>query len=360
VSAAGALVLDLSGGALATKYASLAGAEGLTFGGALTLALWVALPRNVTLPSATAALFHADDFGFGAAVSLQLDSNGTITALFKDGANVTLAEASAPALLAPTGAWTHLALTADAAGRLRLYANGTSVANSTGAPGGVPLQLRDFALLGLLLDGSGAPTGGVAPALLADVQLYDAALAPATVAALAAGRTAGCAAYPEYAPLAAPRSACWHTDARLAAGPAGVTQLNATLMALRNTGAVSSYFTPGNASYAAGGAALPPFAEFAALQLDGTAAALVAGAATFGVGSAPRAGVTVMFRTFLAALPPAPQYLFSFGTPDNAANTRIGQRVFATVGAAGELSVLYDLVSPVRAFWLCCFAVLLC
>jgi hypothetical protein len=363
------VALDLTGGGVATKYASLLGGGNVTFGGPLSLAFWLAVKPGAALPSASgapAALFHADDALFGTALSLQVvDAAGTLRAYFNDGRNATLASVTAPGALlaggnASAASWCHVALTADAAGVLRLYTNGTLAAASSASAGPVPLLPRDYAFMGLLLDGAGRPTAGVAPVLVSDVQLYGFDLAPPVVASLAGGRVAACPPYAE-AGAAALRSACWNADARFLVSPASVTAANASAStaALRNTGYAPGFFAPVNGSaWSASGAALTPFATYNALVLDGATVSAAFGAAAFGTvtGAAGAAtGVTLAFRTFLSALPPAAgtafdageQYLFSFGTPDASPNVRVGQRFYATVTPEGALAVLYD--NSVRA-----------
>ncbi len=358
-SSDGRVAFDLAGGA----FVSLGTPTGdaLELGGALSLAMWLYVRPAATLPSASnasAALFHADDVYALSTLSLQLnDTAGGLRAFFLDGEGTVAADAFAPAVATP-GAWTHVALTVGADGRLRLYANGTQVADSGGAAV-VPLPAtpRDYVLLGLALDNAtAAPTGGVLPGALADVQLYDFALSAATAAALAAARTDGCAPYAEYTPLVAPRSACWNADARFAADASTVLPLNASIAALRNSGTSAGLFAPANATFGPdpnpAATPLAPYAQFGGLQLDGATQAVALGAGRFGTGnsSGARPGVTVSMRVFLSQLPQGdPQYLFSFGTPDRSVDVRIGQRFHATVGAAGDLAVLYDLVAPVRA-----------
>jgi hypothetical protein len=374
VTAPGRVALDLTGGSLTSKYVSLLGGGNVTFGGPLSLAFWLAVKPGIALPSASgapAALFHADDALFGTALSLQVvDAAGTLRAYFNDGRNATLATITAPGALlaggnASAASWGHGALTADAAGVLRLYTNGTLAAASNASAGPVPLLPRDYAFMGLLLDGAGRPTSGVAPVLVSDVQLYGFDLAPPVVAALAGGRVAACPPYAE-AGAAALRSACWNADARFLVSPASVTAANASMAALRNTGYAPGFFAPVNGSaWSASGAALTPFATFNALVLDGATVSAAFGAGVFGTGTGAAGaatGVTLAFRTFLSALPPAAgtafdageQYLFSFGTPDASPNVRIGQRFYATVTPEGALTVLYD--NSVRALFCGCRA----
>ena len=207
----------------------------------VSLLLWarLAAPTNnahIALPPSYARMFHAGsgcvtvtsaEFGCEATLFMGTGSSGAnlyggasaaneySSAGAAASARGEVAEVSLDVL--PGGVWVALALTVDAGGEMRLYADGVNVFSSNGASG-LPAALYPAVYIGR---GQNPTDGTRWRGALSNVQLYFTTLSADAVAGLAVGDATSCVAAPP--PPNGAASTCLHSKdtfpfARVTAG----------------------------------------------------------------------------------------------------------------------------------------------